>query len=155
MGRQGPDEIVAPVGTASRPFRPSAETRKADTMNLVSWAGQVLVALAFLGAGYSHSIRYDTSSRRPGMVWMAALPRNSVRTIGILEMLGAIGLVLPAVTGIIPWLTPLAALLLGVIMVLAIGLHLSRREYPNATFNVVLGLLAFAVAYGRFVVSPV
>jgi hypothetical protein len=77
-----------------------------------------------------------------------------VRTIGILEILGAIGLVAPALTKILPELTPVAALLLGVVMVLAIGFHLSRREYPNAAFNVILGLLAFAVAYGRFVASP-
>jgi uncharacterized membrane protein len=123
-------------------------------MNLVWWAGQVVLALAFLGAGYTHSIGYEKASQQPGMVWMKAVPSQMVRTIGGLEILGAIGLILPALTGVLPWLRPLAALLLGVVMVLAIGLHLSRREYPNATFNAVLGLLALAVAYGRFIASP-
>jgi uncharacterized membrane protein len=123
-------------------------------MNLVWWAGQVLLALLFLGAGYSHSVGYAKASERPGMAWMEAVPERLVRTVGVLEILGAIGLILPALTGIAPWLTPLAALLLGVVMVLALGLHLSRREYPNALFNAVLGLLAFAVAFGRFFVSP-
>jgi uncharacterized membrane protein len=123
-------------------------------MNVALWIGQVLVALAFVGAGYSHSFGYERSSERPGMVWMKALSPAMVRTIGILEILGAIGLIAPAMTGIATWLTPLAALLLGVVMVLAIGLHLSRREYPNAVFNLVLGLFAFAVAFSRLVVSP-
>ncbi|MGD0018976.1 MAG: DoxX family protein [Candidatus Limnocylindrales bacterium] len=123
-------------------------------MNIALWIGQVLLALAFLGAGYSHSIAYERSSKRPGMAWMKALPPVMVRTIGILEILGAIGLIVPALSGIQSWLTPLAAALLGVVMVLAIGFHLSRRETPNAAFNAILGVLAFAIAFGRFGVSP-
>jgi uncharacterized membrane protein len=88
------------------------------------------------------------------MVWMRAVPAPMVKTIGILEILGAIGLIVPALTGVLTWLTPLAALLLGVVMVLAAAFHVSRREAPNAFFNAVLGLLAFAVAFGRIVVSP-
>jgi len=123
-------------------------------MNTVWWVAQVILALTFLGTGYTHSIGYERASRQAGMVWMKALPSQMVRTIGILEILGAIGVILPGLTGILPRLTPLAALLLGVVMVLAIGFHISRREPPNAIFNAVLGLLAFAVAYGRFIASP-
>jgi uncharacterized membrane protein len=123
-------------------------------MNLVLWAGQVLVALVFLGAGVTHSIGYVQASKNPGMAWMQAIPASMVKTIGVLEILGAIGLILPALTGILTWLTPLAALLLGVVMVLAAAFHVSRRETPNTIFNAVLGLLAFAVAFGRIVVSP-
>ena len=123
-------------------------------MNVVLWAGQVLVALLFGAAGFVHSIGYEKASANDGMAWMRALPAATVKTIGVLEILGAIGLILPALTGVLPWLTPLAALLLGVVMVLAIGFHIIRREAPNTIFNAVLALLAFAVAYGRFVVSP-
>ena len=123
-------------------------------MNAVLWVGQVLVALVFLGAGYSHSFGYTKSSENPRMIWMKAMSPAVVRTIGILEILGSIGLILPAVTGIWPWLTSLAALLLGVVMVLAAGFHLSRREYPAVVFNAVLALLALGIAFGRLVVSP-
>ena len=123
-------------------------------MNVVWWAGQVLVALIFLGAGINHSLGYERASRNPMMAWMKALPPSMVKTIGVLEILGAIGLIVPAATGILPWLTPLAALLLGVVVALAFFFHLSRREYPNAAFNALLAVLAFAVAIGRFVVSP-
>jgi hypothetical protein len=123
-------------------------------MNMVLWAGQVLVALLFGSAGFVHSVGYEKASANAGMAWMRAMPAAMVKTIGVLEILGAIGLILPALTGILPWLTPLAALLLGVVMVLAIAFHITRREAPNAIFNAVLGLLAVAVAFGRFVVSP-
>jgi ABC-type transport system involved in cytochrome c biogenesis permease subunit len=58
------------------------------------------------------------------------------------------------VTRILPWLTPLAALGLAILMVLAIGFHCTRREYPNSVFNAVLLALAAFVAYGRFAVAP-
>jgi uncharacterized membrane protein len=51
-------------------------------------------------------------------------------------------------------LTPLAALLLAIMMVLAIGFHLRRREYPNLIINIILLALAAFVAYGRFVLVP-
>jgi uncharacterized membrane protein len=123
-------------------------------MNFVWWVGQILVALIFLGAGLNHSLGYERARRNPMMAWMEAWPPSIVKAIGVLEILGAIGLIAPAATGILTWLTPLAALLLGVIVALAFVFHLSRREYPNAAFNALLAVLAFAVAFGRFVVSP-
>jgi uncharacterized membrane protein len=123
-------------------------------MNTAWWVAQIIAAFAFGGAGYVHWIAFEKSSQNPGMVWMRALPSRMVRTIGFLEILGSVGLVVPAATGIAPWLTPLAAFLLGVVMVLAMGFHLRRGEYPNIAFNLILAVLAFAVAYGRAVASP-
>ena len=85
---------------------------------------------------------------------MTALPASFVRTIGILTLAGAIGLVLPAVSGVAPWLTPLAALMLALLMACAIVFHFTRREFPHIAFNTILGVLAAAIAYGRFVLSP-
>jgi len=64
------------------------------------------------------------------------------------------GLILPALTGVARWLTPLAALLLALLMAFAIVFHFPRREYPNIVFNAILGILVAAIAYGRFVASP-
>ncbi len=123
--------------------------------NLLLWIGQILLALGFLIAGYGHALAFDAWSARPGMGWMSAVGRDRLRVIGLLEILGAIGLVLPASTGVLPWLTPLAAVCLAVVMVLAIALHLRRPgEASNVFLNVVLGVIALIVAYGRFVVSP-
>jgi hypothetical protein len=63
--------------------------------------------------------------------------------------------VLPAATGILPWLTTLAAGMLALLMVFAIAFHARRRgEAQNIVLNVVLGALSLAVAWGRFVVEP-
>jgi len=67
---------------------------------------------------------------------------------------GGVGLFLPALTGVLPWLTPLAGGGLALIMILAIPFHMVRREWPNIGLNIVLGTIAAFVAYGRFVIEP-
>ena len=67
--------------------------------NIPLWILQVVVALAFLVTGYSHSMGYERAIAIPRMVWMKALPVNFIRAMGILTIAGAIGLILPAVTG--------------------------------------------------------
>ena len=123
--------------------------------DLALWIGQILLALAFLGAGYTHTLGFEQASTRPRMAWLAAVGRDRMRIIGILEILGAIGLILPAATGFLPWLTPVAATALAVLMVLAIVLHARRPdEGRNIILNVILGAIAALIAYGRFVVDP-
>jgi hypothetical protein len=123
--------------------------------NLLLWIGQILLALAFLVDGYIHTIGFDRSSVQPGMTWLADVGRDRMRIIGGLETLGAIGLILPAVTGILPWLTPVAASCLAMVMVLAAAFHLRRAgEGQNIVLNVILFAIAVLVAYGRFVVAP-
>jgi len=75
---------------------------------------------------------------------------GAVKAIGAVEVLAAIGLILPAVTGVAPILVPLAASGLALLMVGAIITHLRRKEAPMALANVVLLLLALFVAWGRF-----
>ena len=94
--------------------------------NLVLWVLQVLLALAFLAAGSGHILSYDRMASQPGTSWVTAVGRDRMRIIGILEVLGAIGLILPAVTGILPWLVPTAAAALALLMVFAAVFHLRR-----------------------------
>jgi uncharacterized membrane protein YphA (DoxX/SURF4 family) len=84
------------------------------------------------------------------MVWPEAVPAALVRFIGVSELLGALGLILPLATKIKPWLTPLAALGLTAVMVLAALFHTTRGEYFVIPINLVLGALAFLVAWGRY-----
>jgi hypothetical protein len=123
--------------------------------NLLLWIGQAALAVVYAGAAYQHSIGFDAAAARRGMGWLAAVGRERMRIIAGLEVLGAVGLVLPAATGILPWLTPLAATSFTLLMLCAAVFH-SRRagERQNVTFNVVLGAVAALVAYGRFVVAP-
>jgi uncharacterized membrane protein YphA (DoxX/SURF4 family) len=122
-------------------------------MNAILWIVQIVLGLAFVVAGYNHAFRFEQIKSR--MKWVNNVPRGLRIFIGICEILGGIGVILPALTGILPWLTPLAAAGLAIIMLLAAGFHLIRREYPNIVFNLVLFAMAAFVAYGRFVVVPV
>jgi len=89
------------------------------------------------------------------MAWLDAVGKQRMRAIASLELLGAVGMILPGFTHILPWLTPTAAACVVVLMILAATFHLRRSgEGQNAVGNVVLGLLALVVAYGRFVIAP-
>jgi putative oxidoreductase len=123
--------------------------------NLVLWILQVLLALAFLGAGVGHILNYDRMATQPRMSWVTAVGRDRLRIIGVLEVLGAIGVVLPAATGVLPWLVPVAAASLALLMAFAVVFHARRHgEMPNLVFNLVLGVLALVVAIGRSAVDP-
>jgi uncharacterized membrane protein len=122
-------------------------------MDTALWILQILLALAFVAAGLNHTTRRGNASG--GMAWMLAVPKPLLTTIGILEIAGAAGLVLPPVTGIALWLTPLAAALLGLVLVFAAAFHLRREgEGRNAAFNLLSAVLIAFVAYGRLVLAP-
>jgi uncharacterized membrane protein YphA (DoxX/SURF4 family) len=123
-------------------------------MGIALWVVQVLLAVAFLGAG---ALKLSQSKEKlaKNMAWVEDFSPETVRLIGTLEVLGAIGVVLPTLTGILPWLTPLAALGLVLTMVGAIFTHLRRGEYPAIAGPVVLLVLAAFVAYGRVFLADV
>lgn len=123
--------------------------------NLLLWVGQVLLALAFLNVGYGHTLGFDSWSARRGMGWLTAVGPARMRVIGGLELLGVVGLILPAATGVLPWLTPLAATCLAVLMALAALFHARRPgERASVVLNIIFGVIALLVAYGRFVIAP-
>lgn len=113
------------------------------------WAAQVVLAVLFGMAGVSKTTQPIVDLAQQ-LVWPGAVPAGLVRFIGTAELLGAIGLVLPAATRIKPWLTPFAAAGLVTVMVLAAVFHLTRGEFGGIAFNTVLGSVAAFVAWGRF-----
>jgi len=121
-------------------------------MNIILWILQILLGLAFIAAGYNHG--FNIEKARTQMQWMNAVPDNLLRFIGVSEILGGLGLILPAVTGIVPQLTAWAALGLSLMMILAALFHLRRQEYSAIVINLVLLALAGFVAYGRFALVP-
>jgi uncharacterized membrane protein YphA (DoxX/SURF4 family) len=123
-------------------------------MNIVLWILQVLLGLAFIAAGANKVIRGQKSADRKGMEWVTAVPAPLLTFIGVCEVLGGLGLILPAATGIWPWLTPLAAALLTVVMVLAAGFHARRSERQNLTGNLIIGALTLLLTLGRIFVVP-
>ena len=123
-------------------------------MNIVLWVVQILLALAFAMAGFM-KVSQPIDKLETRMGWVKDVGRRGVRLIGSLELLGAIGLILPAVTGIWPWLTPVAAAGLALTMVGAMITHGRRGEYSGIGANVVLLILALFVVYGRVVLVPI
>ena len=122
-------------------------------MSIALWVIQVLLAAAFLVSGAT-KLSQPKEKLVKSMTWVEDFSQRTVRIIGALEVMGAIGVVLPALTGIVPWLTPLAALGLVLLMLGAALTHLRRTEYGYIAMNVVLLVLAAFVAYGRYFVLP-
>ena len=118
------------------------------------WAVQGLLALAFLGAGVT-KVSQPIAELAQQMAWAGYTPAALVRFIGAVEVLGALGLILPAATRVLPILTPLAAAGLTTVMVLAAGTHLTHGEAPMIVPNVMLGALSALVAWGRFQKAPI
>jgi uncharacterized membrane protein YphA (DoxX/SURF4 family) len=122
-------------------------------MGIALWVVQVLVAAAFLMSGAT-KLSQPKEKLLKNWAWVEDFSQRTVRIIGALEILGAIGIVLPSLTGIMPWLTPLAALGLVLTMIGAALTHLRRAEYGPIAVNAVLLILAAFVAYGRLFVLP-
>jgi len=122
-------------------------------MNIALWIVQGLLALAFLLAGSMKAFA-PLNTVRKNMSWANDVGVPFVRFIGVAELLGGIGLILPAITGIQSWLTIAAALGLVVVMVSASVFHASRREYQNIGMNIVLLLLAAFIVLGRWALAP-
>ena len=114
--------------------------------NVVLWSVQVFLALFFLGAGAPKLIGRGLE-RWTGF---SELPRPLVVFIGVAELVGAAGLVLPMATGVLPWLTPLAAIGLAVIVLMATGFHLRADERVNALETGLWASIAGVIAIGRW-----
>ena len=118
-------------------------------MNIALWVVQVLLAAAFGAAGFSKLTMPIAELVEMVGPWATDVPALLVRFIGLSELLGAIGLILPALTRIQPRLTTLAAVGLGLVMILAAIFHATRGEFSGIAPNVVLLALTGFVAYGR------
>jgi uncharacterized membrane protein YphA (DoxX/SURF4 family) len=128
--------------------------RSARVLNAALWLAQLLLAAAFVMAGFM-----KTTMPMPELIrqmgWPGALPAALVRFIGVSELAAGIGLILPAITRIRPLLTPLAAAGLVLVMTLATLFHLARGEAHVIPINLAFAALAAFVAWGRFRAVPI
>jgi uncharacterized membrane protein YphA (DoxX/SURF4 family) len=118
-------------------------------MNIVIWVVQILLGLAFILAGIMKASQ-PREKLTERMTWVEDYSGPQVKLIGVVEVLGGLGLILPAWTGIAPILTPLAATGLAIVMVLAGLVHVRRKEFNGLPVNAVLFALAAFVAITRF-----
>ena len=123
-------------------------------MNIALWIIQVLLALLFLFAGGTKLVMSIEAMRALGPPNQILLPGLLIRFIGVCEVLGALGLILPGLFRIKPGLTPLAAAGLVIIMIGAVVTTLLSGDVTPALFPLVVGILAALVAYGRWRLSP-
>lgn len=119
-------------------------------MNTALWIAQWLGGAAFLMAGVMKASQ-PKEKLAEQMAWVEDFSAGQIRNIGVLEVAGALGLVLPWLLDIAPILTPLAGLGLTLTMLGAAVVHVRRNEIvPSVVVNVILGALAAFVAIGRF-----
>lgn len=127
-------------------------------MNIALWSLQVLSGIFWSVTGFGKILCIDLAvwnQTLPRVPWFSGVPRALFVFIGVCEFLGGVGLILPAMTGVKPKLTPLAAIGLALVMILAAGFHILRGEYSSfLPFNLVLAGVCAFIAYGRLFVRP-
>jgi uncharacterized membrane protein len=111
-------------------------------MTIALYIAAGLAALVFLAAGAMKLLRPLPALKANGMGWVDDFSSTAVKLIGLAEVLGAVGLILPAVTGIAPVLSPIAGLCLAIVMVGAVVVHTRRKE----PVGMQIGLAALATA---------
>lgn len=118
-------------------------------MNIVLWICAGLLAAMFAMAGVM-KVTMPKEKLEPTMQWSKTWSRPQLRALGTVEVLGAIGLILPRALNIAPVLTPLAAVGCAVVMVGAVLTHIRMKDYKGTGMPLVLLVLAVVVAAGRF-----
>jgi hypothetical protein len=119
-------------------------------MNIALWIAASLLALLFLAAGAGKVLQPKEKVVETSGPWAADFSPAAIKFIGVVEVLGALGLILPAVLDIATVLVPLAATGLALTMAGAAVVHGRRAETKHVAINVVLLIVAVLVAWGRF-----
>ena len=113
-------------------------------MHGLEWVFTIVLVAIFLVTGVNKAFRYEKA--KDLFPWVKHTPRALVQGIGIAEILGALGLLLPVATGFFPWLTPVAAAALALLMLFATVFHFRRGEKSEASLNILLlAILAFII----------
>lgn len=122
-----------------------------DDMNLALWIAAGLLALvALLGGVVKTFVPVKKIAGQPGAKWVKTSTAGFVRTLGVLELLAAAGLILPAVLNIAPILVPVTAVCWILLMICAMITHLHHDEPKHILLNLIYLALAAFIAWGRF-----
>src|SRR5271154_4447043 len=128
-------------------------------MDAVLWTTQVLSGVFWSVTGFGKILWYKPALWNQALhevPWLSAVQQDLIIFIGVCEFLGGVGLILPAMTGVKPKLTPFAAIGLTAIMILAAVFHIVRGESSFfVPVNLLLGGVAAFIAYGRLMVRPI
>jgi len=116
-------------------------------MNIALWIVQGILGLGFIYSGWMKAFQYGKA--KASWRWAGEVPRGLVFFIGIVELIGVLGLILPQATNVAPVLTPLAAIGLSAVVLLGAIFHVMRKEYKEIGVNIVFLALAMFVAVGH------
>ena len=122
-------------------------------MNILLWVLQVLAAILYAASGVMKAFMFDKVSQ--DVPSFGALPREVWMTLGVIELVCVVGLIVPAALRWLPVLTVVAAAILAIESLVFIGVHAKYREIGTIIMCSVLGLVMAFVAYGRMVLSPI
>ncbi len=123
-------------------------------LHITLWIAQVLLAGMFIMSGFM-KVSQPIDQLSQMLPWASQVPAGLVRFIGISEVLGGLGLILPSLLRIKPVLTVWAALGLATVMVFALLFHISRGEFSAIGMNLVIALIALFIAWGRTKKAPI
>ena len=123
-------------------------------LNILLWIAQISLCGMFLMAGTMKLITPDDEMMK-NMPDASAGFLKFIRFLGVCEVLGAVGMILPSLLKIKPMLTPIAAIGIAITMIVAVGMHISKGETSATITTAVLALLAIFVIWGRFKAAPI
>ena len=132
----------------------SARGESRSALNVALWIAQLVLFTVFAVTGFA-KVSMPIDRLAPMMAWVTEVPPTLVRFIGVAELSGALGVLLPSLTRVHPGLTPLAALGLAVVMALATAVNFATGEMAHAPVSLVLGAIAAFVAWGRYRLVPI
>ena len=123
-------------------------------LNILLWLAQIVLCGMFLMAGTMKLITPDNEMMK-NMPDATEGFLKFIRFVGVCEVLGAVGMILPSLLKIKPILTPIAAIGIAITMIVAVGIHISKGETSATITTVALALLAIFVIWGRFKAAPI
>ena len=119
-------------------------------MNTILWVGQAFLSLVFLYSGIMKSTQSESWLVEHNQTGVEGLPISLIRFIGIAEIIGVFGILIPWYTSIMPILTPIAAICFSLIMIFAASIHLRRKEIKSVILNIFILCVSLFVAFKRF-----
>ena len=126
--------------------------KKSKRLHITLWVAQFVLGLTFSMAGIMKLIT-PVSELKISLSWVNEMPEWLI-LIGVAELLGGIGLLLPSLLNIYPRLSAFAAIGLLIIMILAAGYHLIHQEFSSIPINIIFGSLSYFIAWGRLQAVP-
>jgi cbb3-type cytochrome oxidase subunit 1 len=123
-------------------------------MDTILWILQIILAIKLLTVTLTHGLQQNKATIQEARQKMGAPARALLIIAAAGTLLTALGVILPRLLGEATWLTPLSAVLAGVLLLISVFLHMRSREQPKVFVSIVLFAFAAFIAYGRLVLTP-